>query len=117
MPRPRPFKGFQQPKRRRGIRSLPRDIRSRVGECNTPGEQHLSTISAIALDQDVEQLTGELCDTAVRALGRHPVPEELQHVVADWRREKRRGGVDLATLELAAKRAREQLSVGESLPA
>lgn len=113
-----PYKGGQQPRSRRGARALPQDIRATLGEFNTPAEASLAQVGAIALDADVERLTGELCDAAVAEFGTKPVPpEDLQHVFRDWRHAKRAAGVDNAALELAAKRAKARLFIGEALPA
>lgn len=96
----------------RRLRTLPRDVRRSVGGFDSTAFERLT---GQLVEIDVDRLAEDLRATVTKELGACPVPEETQYVFRDWKHAQREAGVDVATLELAARRAQQYLSIGEAL--
>lgn len=113
----RAHRGFQQSRRHRGLRGLPQDVRSRVGEATGAAALKLVTIEAGHVDQQVERLSEHFAGIVDESLGAHPTPEEVDALYRIWSRKRRSEGVAASVLELVVGRVSSRLNIAEGLPA
>lgn len=110
-------RGFQQPRRLRGLRGLPADVRARVGGASGSADLNLVTIDAGNVDQQVNRLADDFVAIATEAAGSTPVPEQLDALYRIWSRKRRAEGVSKDILELVVGRVSSRLNIAEALPA